>query len=511
MADPRHCSPRRSACRISCCRRRARWCRSGSRARGPAQAPIGCSRCRISPRCWRSSAIRSCSSRGRRRAAQALGWSVGYARVRRAVHGRRLGEPARAGARRRIVDARPSGLGAARRDDEPPPTASRDSCCGARSPPPARCCCSRVSNHITQNVASVPLLWIVPLAIYLLTFILCFDAHGLVPAARSSCAMLAAGTRRDGVDARRPDLTHELALQVGVFCAGLFLACMFCHGELVRLQARAAVPDALLPDDLARRRHRLGAGRHRRAARAARVLRARRAGWSLRAALLLVAGAARHARVLRCSRAAAMLVAIGCAVWGIHEFYDRTIVATRNFYGVLRVQEFGPTRRRASPLAGRTARSCTARSTSAPHSAARADHVLHETSGIGRLLETLHPRTEPLRVGVIGLGTGTLAVYGAKGDVYRFYDINPDVIDIASATSPILERQRGDDRDSRSATRGSSSSASRRSASTCSRSMPSRATRFRCTSSRRKPSTSTSATSRRAASSPSTSPIASST
>ena len=50
------------------------------------------------------------------------------------------------------------------------------------------------------------------------------------------------------------------------------------------------------------------------------------------------------------------------------------------------------------------------------------------TSGIGRLLETLHPRKEPLRVGVIGLGTGTLASYGTPGDLYRFYDINPAVI-----------------------------------------------------------------------------------
>ena len=37
---------------------------------------------------------------------------------------------------------------------------------------------------------------------------------------------------------------------------------------------------------------------------------------------------------------------------------------------------------------------------------------------------------------MIGLGAGTLAVYGSKGDVYRFYDINPDVLDIARATSP---------------------------------------------------------------------------
>jgi spermidine synthase len=37
-----------------------------------------------------------------------------------------------------------------------------------------------------------------------------------------------------------------------------------------------------------------------------------------------------------------------------------------------------------------------------------------------------------MRVGVIGLGTGTLAAYGRKGDTYRFYDINPRVIDVAS-------------------------------------------------------------------------------
>ena len=54
-----------------------------------------------------------------------------------------------------------------------------------------------------------------------------------------------------------------------------------------------------------------------------------------------------------------------------------------------------------------------------------------QTSGIGRLLESLHPRKDPLKVGVIGLGTGTIATYGAKGDTYRFYDINPDVVAVA--------------------------------------------------------------------------------
>ena len=54
------------------------------------------------------------------------------------------------------------------------------------------------------------------------------------------------------------------------------------------------------------------------------------------------------------------------------------------------------------------------------------------TSGIGRLIEAMHPRRDPIKVGIIGLGAGTIAAYGSKGDVYRFYDINPGVIAIAN-------------------------------------------------------------------------------
>ena len=52
-------------------------------------------------------------------------------------------------------------------------------------------------------------------------------------------------------------------------------------------------------------------------------------------------------------------------------------------------------------------------------------------TGIGRAIESRHPSVEPIKVGVIGLGTGTIAAWGAKGDTYRFYDINPAVIEIA--------------------------------------------------------------------------------
>jgi hypothetical protein len=67
----------------------------------------------------------------------------------------------------------------------------------------------------------------------------------------------------------------------------------------------------------------------------------------------------------------------------------------------------------------------------APQFRRQATSYYTTSSGIGRVLETLHPRKDPLRVGVIGLGTGTLAAYGTPGDLYRFYDINPAVIAIA--------------------------------------------------------------------------------
>src|SRR5439155_7363965 len=92
-----------------------------------------------------------------------------------------------------------------------------------------------VSNHICQNIASIPLLWIAPLSIYLLTFILCFDSTRWYRRP-IFLSMLAAGLGVMGWTLADTDLTHQLQLQIGVFCAGLFLACMFCHGELSQLK-----------------------------------------------------------------------------------------------------------------------------------------------------------------------------------------------------------------------------------------------------------------------------------
>jgi SAM-dependent methyltransferase len=127
---------------------------------------------------------------------------------------------------------------------------------------------------------------------------------------------------------------------------------------------------------------------------------------------------------------AATLTTAGCGIWHVRNFYDETIRTARNFYGVLRVQESAPNEisRHRSLIHGTIMHG---NQYLAPDYRRQPTTYYTKTSGIGRVLESLNPRLAPLRVGVIGLGAGTLAAYGAKGDIYRFYDINPAVVTLA--------------------------------------------------------------------------------
>ncbi len=291
-----------------------------------------------------------------------------------------------------------------------------------------------VSNHITQNVASVPLLWIVPLSLYLLTFILCFDSTGWYKR-DVLLAMLAATLGVMGWTYADPNMTHELAIQVGVFCIGLFIACMFCHGELVRLKPAPAyltrfylmislggalgsaivgiLAPLVLPADFE-----LG-------------------GALVVCALLLLWQVRREPAVYGVLALVSLFVTIGTGVWAVYEFYQSAIVVSRNFYGVLRVQEVGadPDHRRQL-IHGNIMHG---KQYLAPDFKAEPTSYYTRSSGIGRLIESLHPRKDPIKVGIIGLGTGTIAAYGSKGDTYRFYDINPGVIEIAQRDFSFLK------------------------------------------------------------------------
>jgi SAM-dependent methyltransferase len=267
----------------------------------------------------------------------------------------------------------------------------------------------------------------VPLAIYLVSFILCFQSGALYP--RETLLPLTAASL--GVMAwclADPDLTHQLALQFAVFAVGLFIACMFCHGELARLKPA--------PRYLTRFYLMVSLGGAAGAALVGIVspivLPAYfELGLGLIAAACLLAWQVRdQPRIFGALAFASCIATIGCAVWYIVDFYDATIVTARNFYGVLRVQESGLSdqSRHRSLVSGTILHGL---QYSAPQFRRRATSYYTATSGIGRLLDTLHPRMTPLRVGIIGLGAGTLAAYGTPGDIYRFYDINPAVIAIA--------------------------------------------------------------------------------
>jgi len=284
-----------------------------------------------------------------------------------------------------------------------------------------------ISNHITQNIAAVPLLWVVPLAIYLLTFVLCFDTTGWYRRE----LFLALGAAALGVmawslaDSR---LTHELELQLAVFTVGLFLACMFCHGELARQKPAARyLTRFYLMISLG------GAGGAALVGLVAPLVLPARFELALGlglCAVLLVWQSRSGPLPLTALGAVAAIATAGCGVWYVHNFYDDTIATARNFYGVLRVQESGGNEagRHRSLIHGTIMHG---NQYLDPQFRRRPTTYYTATSGVGRVLESMHPRLAPLKVGVIGLGTGTLAAWGATGDEYRFYDINPAVVDLA--------------------------------------------------------------------------------
>ena len=288
-----------------------------------------------------------------------------------------------------------------------------------------------VTNHLCQNITPVPLLWVVPLALYLLTFVVAFNRRNWYPRwwiLRLLVVMLAAmGYALYDVDA-----VEAAPVYVPLFCIGLFVACWFCHGEL----------NGLRPDTRYLTSFYL-------AIAFGGVIGAVFVGlvapqvfdnlYELPVALLLTAvlaailswnghgGQRWLARALWTSVSIAMAVVLVLQVQG----YQRDSIAmTRSFYGALRVTQspnIGPQQQRTlfhgTITHGSQYLSPALRSQPTTYYTRR--------SGVGYALRFCC--TWPKRVGIVGLGTGTLATYGVPGDSFRFYEINPQVIHIAQS------------------------------------------------------------------------------
>ena len=90
------------------------------------------------------------------------------------------------------------------------------------------------TNVITQEVAVVPFLWVLPLSLYLLTFIFTFDNERWYDRLFFTLMLVVAATAV--IYAIDAGVELSLLAQVGIFSGALFFVCMSCHGELVKLR-----------------------------------------------------------------------------------------------------------------------------------------------------------------------------------------------------------------------------------------------------------------------------------
>ena len=113
----------------------------------------------------------------------------------------------------------------------------------------------------------------------------------------------------------------------------------------------------------------------------------------------------------------------------MHDALNEVTAISRNFYGVVRIREYGrddPQTLERVLVHGRVMHG---QQFMAPERRHRPTSYYAERSGVGRLLLALADR--PIDVGAVGLGAGTIATYGKPGDRYRFYEIDPHIVDAA--------------------------------------------------------------------------------
>jgi SAM-dependent methyltransferase len=289
-----------------------------------------------------------------------------------------------------------------------------------------------VTSHLTQNISSAPLLWVFPLALYLMTFIISFDhprwyLRGLfLPLAGLSLPLMAW-------------LSDSLALKqvTPVYALGLFVVCMACHGELARLKP---APSRLTAFYLC-----MSVGGALGSLCMAVLAPLVFDGYFELYAALVVAGLAGLTLPLvrepgvqrlltRAAIAGVVLLTAGLSWQGVKGYVDSVRFMERDFYGVVRTRD--------NATGGEPFRNLI-------HGAiAHGGQLLREdlrmspssyfgpTSGYGRVFASLPPG--PRKVGVIGLGAGALAAYAKPGDDWVFYEISPAVVRAAQAEFTFL-------------------------------------------------------------------------
>ena len=296
------------------------------------------------------------------------------------------------------------------------------------------------TGHMTLNIAAIPFLWVLPLALYLLSFVLCFEASGwyrrwlFLP-------LLAAGLAAVCVTLGQSN--PSIWKLIPLYSATLFAACMVCHGELARSKphprhltgfylmlalggALGGVLVGLLAPNAFDDLYELPL------AMLALCLFVALALLRDRTSLL-------HGRWAVATRLVVLALTAALGVQLARTYRDNsadTRVTLRNFYGVVNVRDSGE-----GPDAMRVLSHGTIIHGKQFLEEDRRDWpttYYGPTSGVALAILDARARG-PVRVGVVGLGAGTLAAYGRAGDVFRFYDINPQVVELARTEFSFLK------------------------------------------------------------------------
>ena len=280
------------------------------------------------------------------------------------------------------------------------------------------------TNQLTQNIAAVPFLWVLPLIVYLVTFVLCFESPRWYRRDVFS-RVLAFALATVAYAIYDIELSPAIFIAIPVLLFGLFAGCMFCHGEL---NARKPAQDHLTAFYLM-----IAAGGAAGALLVGIAAPAIFSGvYELAISMAVVSSLALWlspgwtARLLWSAVTVTMIAVTGAQV---HAYHRNARVVTRDFYGSLRVVESNGVRRlyhgtieHGSQIDGSTAPTA----------------YYGTASGVG--LALMNCCAGAKRVGVIGLGAGTLATYGRAGDVFRFYEIDPEVVRLARSEFSFLSR-----------------------------------------------------------------------
>lgn len=293
------------------------------------------------------------------------------------------------------------------------------------------------TTQMTQGMAPVPFLWLLPLGLYLLSFILAFDHRFLVPTKLMVATLFLLLTV---FSATASDAISLIPVweQIAVLGLTLLLTGLVCHGELF---LRRPQPQRL--------------GRFYVLITAGGVLGGLFAGivaplvfnefLEIEVVLVLsVALVARfiardeHSRIGRFFRDRVVHVSLSIALV-VFLLYPRTkatervLHRARNFYGAILVKEDKNFRYLLNGAIVHGTQYLDPEQQFIPLS------YYEETTGVGVALSWLRnlPRR---RVGIVGLGAGTLAAYCDEGDEFTFYEINPLVVQVARSYFSYLER-----------------------------------------------------------------------